>query len=645
MTVTSTARKTSWNGDGATVLFSVTFKLFATSDLQVYVDDVLQTEVTHYTVVLSGDPAGDDGADVTFVTAPPSGTSNVDIVRVIPMTQGVALPLAGKFPSTSVEEAFDRAIALLQDRAEDIDRAVKLAITSSLSGLTLPEGALKSFRWNSGMDDLELYDPLDSGLYSDPVTTRGDLIRGSSLGAQERLAIGLTKKYLKSDGTDAAWAYITALQESGGPTVLDIGAITDGQILKRSGASIVSEMIQPIDQSFRGLSVGTSGNNSIAAKAVSLFSAKEIALDNGMTLTDWEDLSADITAAGAGGLDTGAEAASTWYEIYAIGKADGTKAIMLHRAMDYQLDQSQAANNASLSLKSGAADHYRAQSFDVDVTGKLSHIDLVTVQQAAPSGSIYIEIREDNADSPTNAGVLATSDKHKIDDMQTSAASWIRYPFRSPPTLTAGTKYWIVVTGDWTPNAVNYGKIQYQNTDVYAAGKNMAGDDAEPTGWTTSPATSDMTFNAFIEGNDTSVTMPAEYTGKCLIGYVYNGAGSDFLRFYQIERDVIYSPLAATITAGTTSTVPLLADIRALVPQVPVSVYLQGGNTNAGAYNNFGGVPYGYDVVGMPLHRHYFHVAANTNLRRIGHVPTEKGGIYVSVSAGTGGFWIGGYTW
>ncbi|MDP3048905.1 MAG: hypothetical protein Q8N12_05670 [Thermodesulfovibrionales bacterium] len=33
----------------------------------------------------------------------------------------------------------------------------------------------------------------------------------------------------------------------------------------------------------------------------------------------------NITAAGANGLDTGAEAASTWYHIWAIAKADGTK--------------------------------------------------------------------------------------------------------------------------------------------------------------------------------------------------------------------------------------------------------------------------------------------------------------------------------
>ncbi len=41
------------------------------------------------------------------------------------------------------------------------------------------------------------------------------------------------------------------------------------------------------------------------------------------------DVSPDITVSGAGGLDSGAEAANTWYYIWAIGKADGTKSAIL----------------------------------------------------------------------------------------------------------------------------------------------------------------------------------------------------------------------------------------------------------------------------------------------------------------------------
>ncbi len=38
---------------------------------------------------------------------------------------------------------------------------------------------------------------------------------------------------------------------------------------------------------------------------------------------------ADITVSGAGGLDTGSETASTWYHLWVIAKADGTKSVIL----------------------------------------------------------------------------------------------------------------------------------------------------------------------------------------------------------------------------------------------------------------------------------------------------------------------------
>ena len=41
------------------------------------------------------------------------------------------------------------------------------------------------------------------------------------------------------------------------------------------------------------------------------------------------NLTADITASGANGLDTGVEASNTWYFVWAIGKADGTLASLL----------------------------------------------------------------------------------------------------------------------------------------------------------------------------------------------------------------------------------------------------------------------------------------------------------------------------
>ncbi len=55
----------------------------------------------------------------------------------------------------------------------------------------------------------DITDERDLRFLGDPqpnvVTTRGDIVRGSSSGAPERLALGTTDQVLKSDGTDVLW--------------------------------------------------------------------------------------------------------------------------------------------------------------------------------------------------------------------------------------------------------------------------------------------------------------------------------------------------------------------------------------------------------------------------------------------------------
>jgi hypothetical protein len=45
--------------------------------------------------------------------------------------------------------------------------------------------------------------------YTDPVTTRGDIVRGDSSGNVERLALGNTDEIIQSDGSDVVWVAVT----------------------------------------------------------------------------------------------------------------------------------------------------------------------------------------------------------------------------------------------------------------------------------------------------------------------------------------------------------------------------------------------------------------------------------------------------
>lgn len=79
------------------------------------------------------------------------------------------------------------------------------------------------------------------------ITTRGDIVRGSSTGARERLGLGSANQVLQSDGTDIDWETL-ALADSTLTTQGDIlyqnasglarlGQSTDGFVLTTKGAA------------------------------------------------------------------------------------------------------------------------------------------------------------------------------------------------------------------------------------------------------------------------------------------------------------------------------------------------------------------------------------------------------------------------
>lgn len=157
MTVSTTSNRITYNGDGTTTVFSFPYKFLATSDLQVYVDDVLQVITTDYSV---GAP-GDGGANVTLLSAPAAGISNIVILRNPDLLQQSALPSNGPFPAPTIEKMVDKATLVIQRLNELFTRSFRLA-DSDTSGAdtTLPTPASNNvIGWNEGADALQNYTP------------------------------------------------------------------------------------------------------------------------------------------------------------------------------------------------------------------------------------------------------------------------------------------------------------------------------------------------------------------------------------------------------------------------------------------------------------------------------------------------------
>jgi hypothetical protein len=144
MTISSTTVKNSYNGDGSTATFTYTFKIFANSDLQVIIRSALGTETvktltTHYTVTGAGSASG---GDITFTAGniPVSGETVV-LRRAIPQTQAIDYIANDPFPAESHEEGLDRATMAIQQLQEEVDRAIKLSRTNTITSSEFTVGA------------------------------------------------------------------------------------------------------------------------------------------------------------------------------------------------------------------------------------------------------------------------------------------------------------------------------------------------------------------------------------------------------------------------------------------------------------------------------------------------------------------------
>lgn len=119
-------------GDGVTKTFGFGFRTFSTVDVVVIAADANGIETTlsssaDYSVSLN---SSGHGGTVTLANAPAKGTLLV-ITRQVPIKQEVDLVNQGEFYAETIEQAFDRLVAIAQDLNEWSKRHLTVPISSS----------------------------------------------------------------------------------------------------------------------------------------------------------------------------------------------------------------------------------------------------------------------------------------------------------------------------------------------------------------------------------------------------------------------------------------------------------------------------------------------------------------------------------
>lgn len=134
MTVQSQTNSISYSGNGVTTTFAYNFVTFDQAWLDVYVNGVLQTLTSAYSVTGVDNPSG---GNIVFVTAPANGAT-IYIARTdVPATQLVDYTANDPFPAETQEQALDKLTMLVQQNKNDISRSIK--VSGSLSPAPITE--------------------------------------------------------------------------------------------------------------------------------------------------------------------------------------------------------------------------------------------------------------------------------------------------------------------------------------------------------------------------------------------------------------------------------------------------------------------------------------------------------------------------
>lgn len=143
MTVSSTTVKQSYSGNGSTSAFTYSFKISSTAELKVIIrNNTTATETvksisSHYNVNDTG-----SGGTVTFTSGNiPASGETVVLIRDTNLTQTTDYVENDPFPAESHESALDKLTLQTQELQEELDRAIKLSRTNTMTSTEFTVGA------------------------------------------------------------------------------------------------------------------------------------------------------------------------------------------------------------------------------------------------------------------------------------------------------------------------------------------------------------------------------------------------------------------------------------------------------------------------------------------------------------------------
>lgn len=198
-------------------------------------------------------------------------------------------------------------------------------------------------------------------------------------------------------------------------------------------------------------------------------------------------------------------------------------------------DQSWTTTNDNFIFGQGSPQTDVAQSFIPSITGTINKLSFY-IKKVNNPGNRTVRIVADNNNQPsTNSlktGTLSAS-------LVTTSYGWVDVTLDDPQSVTAGTRYWILI--DASNNASNYWKWAIDTGDGYASGTGKYSSDWNAHDPVWSNAGGDFNFKVWMDGTITSFN-ELSVGGNAHANTIVNS---------DITGDAYYQIINDTVVTGT----------------------------------------------------------------------------------------------
>lgn len=274
-TFTDSANRLTFTADSSTANFTFNFEIADENSIEVYVDNVLQSISTHYTISFNSGTSGT--GSVVFNSAPSAGATII-LKRDTSIVRATDFQQSGSFLASTVNAEFDRITEAVQEADDKIQNRVLRVehYDSAPTDFTIPSSRGNMYlKFDSG-GDVTVSDSFEGST----ITTTGNVSVGGDLSITGSLSLSSLSVSGNISGTltTAAQPNVTSL---GTLTALTVDNITvNGNQIASSTGTIALDDTITVNGNVTATNLGGTLTTAAQSNVTSLGTLTALTVDN-----------------------------------------------------------------------------------------------------------------------------------------------------------------------------------------------------------------------------------------------------------------------------------------------------------------------------------------------------------------------------